>query len=152
MGALNTFPLSFKVKGQRIVIIGGGEEALNKARLAIKTTASVVIISARIEADFSDLPVELHERDFQNSDLDGVAIVFVASEGDEERAAIAAARARNIPLNVVDKPEFCDFYTPSIVDRAPITVAISAIARWPACLAACQGVQAAWLPRERALA
>ena len=51
MGELNTFPLSYKVKGQRIVIVGGGEEALNKARLAVKTTASVVIISPRMDAD-----------------------------------------------------------------------------------------------------
>jgi uroporphyrin-III C-methyltransferase / precorrin-2 dehydrogenase / sirohydrochlorin ferrochelatase len=45
MGELNTFPVSYKVQGQRIVIIGGGEEALAKARLAVKTTASVVIVS-----------------------------------------------------------------------------------------------------------
>ena len=53
MGELNTFPVSYKVQGQRIVIVGGGEEALNKARLAVKTTASVVIIAARNHADFA---------------------------------------------------------------------------------------------------
>ena len=57
MGELTTFPVSYKVEGQRIAIIGGGEEALNKARLVIKTTASVVIISRAVEADFSELPV-----------------------------------------------------------------------------------------------
>ena len=50
MGELNTFPVSYKVKGKRIVIVGGGEEALNKARLAIMTTASVVIISEAISS------------------------------------------------------------------------------------------------------
>ena len=57
MGALNTFPVSVKVEGQRIVIVGGGAEALNKARLAIKTTAEVVIVSRDFEEDFSALPV-----------------------------------------------------------------------------------------------
>ena len=52
MGDLNTFPLSYKVQGKRIVIIGGGEEALNKVRLVTKTTATVVIISQHIEIDF----------------------------------------------------------------------------------------------------
>jgi uroporphyrin-III C-methyltransferase/precorrin-2 dehydrogenase/sirohydrochlorin ferrochelatase len=125
MGELNTFPLSYKVKGQRIVIVGGGEEALNKARLAVKTTASVVIVAPAREADFSGLGVTVEERGFEASDLDGAALLFVAEDGPDGRAAIAAARARGIPVNVVDVPDECDFYTPSIIERAPLTVAIA---------------------------
>src|SRR6185312_981358 len=125
MGELNTFPLSYKVEGRRIVIVGGGEEALNKARLTIKTTASVVIISPTISADFSALPVTVLARSFAPDDLDGAALLFVADRGPDGEAARAAAKARGIPVNVVDVPELCDFYTPSIVDRAPLTVAIS---------------------------
>ncbi len=125
MGQLNTFPLSYKVQGLRIVVVGGGEEALNKVRLATKTTAQVVIISRRIEADFGGFDIELNERAFAPSDLDGAALVFVAEESDDAELAKAEARARGIPLNVVDVPAECDFYTPSIVDRAPLTIAIS---------------------------
>lgn len=125
MGQLNTFPLSYKVQGQRIVIVGGGEEALNKVRLVTKTTASVVIISRHIEVDFSGLPVEVIARGFASADLDGAALVFVAEEGADAELAKAEARRRGIPLNVVDVPAECDFYTPSIVERAPLTVAIS---------------------------
>jgi uroporphyrin-III C-methyltransferase/precorrin-2 dehydrogenase/sirohydrochlorin ferrochelatase len=125
MGELNTFPVSYKVQGQRIVIVGGGEEALNKARLAIKTTASVVIISSHTETDFSRLPATVVERAFVPADLDGAALVFVADHGPDGDAAKAAARARGIPLNVVDVPGECDFYTPSIIDRAPVSIAIS---------------------------
>ena len=125
MGQLNTFPLSYKVQGQRIVIVGGGEEALNKVRLVTKTTASVVIISRHIETDFSALAVELIERAFMAADLDNAALVFIAEQSEDADRAKAEARARGIPLNVVDVPAECDFYTPSIVDRAPLTIAIS---------------------------
>ena len=125
MGQLNTFPLSYKVQGLRIVIVGGNEEALNKVRLTTKTTAQVVIISRQIEADFSGFAVELNERAFAPDDLDGAALLFVAEEGADAELAKAEARARGIPLNVVDVPAECDFYTPSIVDRAPLTIAIS---------------------------
>ncbi|KRA45538.1 siroheme synthase CysG [Devosia sp. Root635] len=125
MGQLNTFPLSYKVQGQRIVVLGGAEEALNKVRLVTKTTASVVIISRHIEADFSAFPVAVIERAFAPSDLDNAALLFVAEEGLDAELAKVEARARGIPLNVVDVPAECDFYTPSIVDRAPLTVAIS---------------------------
>jgi uroporphyrin-III C-methyltransferase/precorrin-2 dehydrogenase/sirohydrochlorin ferrochelatase len=124
MGDLNTFPVSYKVKGQRIVIVGGGEEALNKARLAIKTTASVVILSRDRIDQFRDIPAEFSS-EFEPGLLDGTALVFVAERGELAEQVKLEARRRGIPVNVVDTPEECDFYVPSIVDRAPLTVAVS---------------------------
>lgn len=124
MGELNTFPVSYKVKGQRIVIVGGGEEALNKARLATKTTASVVILSRECAADFAAIPAEFSQS-FAPELLDDTALVFVAEESVLADRVKAEARRRGIPINVVDTPDECDFYVPSIVDRAPLTVAVS---------------------------
>ncbi|HEY8596413.1 MAG TPA: siroheme synthase CysG [Devosiaceae bacterium] len=125
MGALSTFPLSFKVANRRVVIVGGGEEALAKARLVAKTRAHVVVVSRQPRVGFGDYSGEVHARAFAASDLDGAALVFVADHGPDGEAAQAEARARGIPINVVDHPEACDFYTPAIVDRAPVSVAIS---------------------------
>lgn len=125
MGLLNTFPLSFKVKGKRIIIVGGTDEALNKVRLVAKTTASIEIYSRHIETDFSGFAVTVYERALRVEDIAGAALVFVAEEGADAELAKAEARRLGIPLNVVDVPGECDFYTPSIVDRAPLTVAIS---------------------------
>ncbi|MBF0679283.1 MAG: uroporphyrinogen-III C-methyltransferase [Devosia sp.] len=125
MSSLNTFPLSFKVKGKRIIIVGGDDEALNKARLVSKTTASIEIYSQHFSADFSAFPVNLHQRAITAADIAGAALVFVAEEGADAELAKAEARRLGIPLNVVDVPAECDFYTPSIVERAPLTVAIS---------------------------
>lgn len=125
MGSLNTFPLSFKVKGKRIIIVGGDDEALNKARLVSKTTASIEIYSQHIEADFSLFSASIFERAITAADIFGAALVFVAEESADAELAKTEARRLGIPLNVVDVPAECDFYTPSIVDRAPLTVAIS---------------------------
>jgi uroporphyrin-III C-methyltransferase / precorrin-2 dehydrogenase / sirohydrochlorin ferrochelatase len=125
MTRLNTFPLSFKVKGKRIIIVGGTDEALNKVRLVAKTTASIEIYARQVETDFSGYDLTVFERPLAVGDVDGAALVFVADEGPDGALAAAEARRLNIPLNVVDVPSECDFYTPSIVDRAPLTVAIS---------------------------
>ncbi|QYO75305.1 siroheme synthase CysG [Devosia salina] len=125
MGLLNTFPLSFKVRGKRIIIVGGTDEALNKVRLVSKTTASIEIYSPHIEADFSAFPATVFERAIRADDVAGAALVFVAEEGEDAELAKSEARRLGIPLNVVDVPGECDFYTPSIVERAPLTVAIS---------------------------
>jgi uroporphyrin-III C-methyltransferase/precorrin-2 dehydrogenase/sirohydrochlorin ferrochelatase len=125
MSALNIFPVSYKVRDQRIIIVGGGDEALNKARLAVKTAAEIVVIAQEFTADFSDLEVTRIERAFDDNDLTDTALVFVADDGPDGDAAKLSARARNIPLNVVDRPDECDFFTPAIVDRAPVSIAIS---------------------------
>ncbi|UYO01338.1 MAG: siroheme synthase CysG [Devosia sp.] len=125
MGNLNTFPLSFKVKGKRIIIVGGGDEALNKVRLVSKTTGSIEIYSPVIESDFSAFDAQIFTRALTPPDLIGAALVFVAEESDAAELAKVEARRLGIPLNVVDVPGECDFYTPSIVERAPLTVAIS---------------------------
>ena len=125
MGELNTFPVSYKVKGQRIVIIGGGEEALNKARLVVKTTASVVIVAREFTANFDGMDVEKRQGMALADAMHGAALVFVAETGPDADAAKLEARRRGIPLNVVDVPDECDFYVPSIIDRAPLTVAIA---------------------------
>jgi uroporphyrin-III C-methyltransferase/precorrin-2 dehydrogenase/sirohydrochlorin ferrochelatase len=126
MGELNTFPVSYKVQGQRIVIVGGGEEALNKARLALKTTASVVIIAdSNSLANFRESRLERAPYRSGFGVLDDAALVFIAESSPEAEAIKIEARKRGIPVNVVDVPDECDFYTPSIIDRAPLTIAIS---------------------------
>ncbi len=125
MGALDIFPLSYKVRGRKIVIVGGGAEALAKARLAVKTSARVLVISEELSADFSGLEVVLKERPFKKRDAVGAALIFVASAGKDAKLAIETARQRGVALNVVDQPEQCDFFTPAIVERGPVSIAIS---------------------------
>jgi uroporphyrin-III C-methyltransferase/precorrin-2 dehydrogenase/sirohydrochlorin ferrochelatase len=126
MGELNTFPVSYKVQGQRIVIVGGGEEALNKARLALKTTASVVIVADPKSLKNFDLRgLEIVPFRADAALLDNTSLVFIAETGPDAEFIKSEARRRGIPVNVVDVPDECDFYTPSIIDRAPLTIAVS---------------------------
>ena len=125
MARLNTFPVSIAVKGRRIVIVGGDEEALAKARLAAKTSAQVLVFATAVEADFSALPVQLVERAVEAEDFANAALAFIADHGEEGARALELARAAGVPVNEVDVPENCDFFTPAIVDRAPISIAIS---------------------------
>src|SRR5690606_11600144 len=77
------------------------------------------------DADFSAYPVQQFERAMTAADIAGAALIFIAEESAEAELAKREARRLGIPVNVVDVPGECDFYTPSIVDRAPLTVAIS---------------------------
>lgn len=122
---LNTFPVSMKVAGRRIVIVGGDDEALAKARLAAKTNGETFVVAPEFEADFSGLDVTLVARDAVPCDFFGAAMVFVADHGAAGQRALRMARLAGVPANEVDVPDNCDFFTPAIVDRAPISIAIS---------------------------
>lgn len=125
MARLKTFPVSVKVDGRRIVIVGGDEEAVAKARLAVKTSAETVVFAEAFDADFSGLEVTLVERAVTAEDFAGAALAFIADHGEEGARARVLAKAAGVPVNEVDVPENCDFFTPAIVDRAPISIAIS---------------------------
>ncbi len=130
MGALKTLPVSFKVQDRPVIIVGGGAAALAKARLCLMTGARVLVVGRKLDQEFftpefSCSGVELAERAFAPADARGAVLVFVAEEGLDASRAIFAARAAGVPLNVVDRPRLCDFYTPAIVNRAPLSVAIS---------------------------
>ena len=116
-------------------MVGGGLEALNKTRLALKTSAEVSVWARGFDPGFDDLPggrLTLNRREAGLAHhldgtnwLDDAAMIFIASDGEDATFAEAAARAKGIPVNVVDKPERCDFFTPAIVDRAPLSIAIA---------------------------
>ncbi|WP_245429018.1 siroheme synthase CysG [Phyllobacterium phragmitis] len=126
---LSVFPAFFRIRNEVVVIVGDGEEALNKARLLGQTSALIRIVSPNPEpvlARFiAEQGVEHLAEDFTSAHLSGARLVFVATGDEAADTAIAAeARRQRIPVNVVDRPDLCDFYTPAIVNRAPLAIAI----------------------------
>jgi len=72
-------------------------------------------------------------RCFQADDLNGVSLVYAATEEDERNGEIAdLAAARQIPANAADYKDACRFITPALVDRAPVTVSIGTEGASPA--------------------
>lgn len=126
---LNAFPVFFRVERSLVVIVGGGDEALAKARLLGQSSARIRIVAEHPEAALADWVSsgggELVRAPYAASALRGACLVFAAT-GDEgiDRAVSDDARALAIPVNAVDRPELCDFFTPAIVNRAPVCVAI----------------------------
>jgi precorrin-2 dehydrogenase/sirohydrochlorin ferrochelatase len=108
---MDAFPAYFPLAGRRIVIAGSGEGADAKARLLASSPAEIV----RLEGA-------------QARDPDayaGAALIFIASpDPDFIASAIPAARTAHCPVNVVDRPELCDFTTPAVIDRGEVVAAI----------------------------
>jgi uroporphyrin-III C-methyltransferase/precorrin-2 dehydrogenase/sirohydrochlorin ferrochelatase len=123
------FPIFLSVAGRRIVLSGGGEAALAKLRLLLKTEAEVVVFTPAPAPEIVDWATEgrltLHRRALEPGDTRGAVTVYGATEDAAEDARVAdIARAEGALVNIVDDLENSDFITPAIVDRDPVTVAI----------------------------
>jgi precorrin-2 dehydrogenase/sirohydrochlorin ferrochelatase len=108
---VDAFPAFFPLAGRIVVIAGSGEAAEAKVRLFEGSPARLV----RLDGD--------QALDAQS--YAGAALAFVANEDDAfAAAAAAAARAAHVPVNVVDRPQLCDFTTPAVIDRGEVVAAI----------------------------
>ncbi|MEL7211771.1 MAG: siroheme synthase CysG [Pseudomonadota bacterium] len=126
---MKTFPMFLQMKGRRVVIAGGGEQAAQKTRLMLKTEARIEVHAQELEEELEAL-VEAgrvhHVTDRVTPQrFEDTALCFVASGCPGADAAVhALAKEAGATVNVVDQPELCDALTPSIVDRDPVVIAI----------------------------
>lgn len=123
-------PVFLNIRAQTCLVVGGGDVAYRKAVLLDKAGARLCIVAPAICTQLETLVIagagELYRREFVESDMEGVFLVVAATDVEEVNALVSSqAKARGLPVNVVDKPALCSFIVPSIVDRSPIVIAIS---------------------------
>jgi precorrin-2 dehydrogenase/sirohydrochlorin ferrochelatase len=107
---MDAFPAFIPLAGRRVVVVGAGETADNKARLFDGSPAQLVRLSL--------------DEALAEGALTGAALVFVAGPEAPAMAVAARARAAGALVNVVDAPALGDFTTPSIVDRGRVVGAV----------------------------
>ena len=145
------FPIFVDLDGRDVLIVGGGEKALQKLRLLTKTTARIRVVAEDIAPDIARLerepPLVLERRVFAEADVVGAAMVFAASDDPQADAKVsAAAKAHGVPVNVVDAPRDSTFIMPAIVDRDPVVVAIGTGGAAPILAREIKAKVEAWLP------
>jgi uroporphyrin-III C-methyltransferase/precorrin-2 dehydrogenase/sirohydrochlorin ferrochelatase len=127
---MQTFPLFMSLQERRVLVVGGTDAAARKVELLLSAGAQVTLIADTVVGEIAQLIDEARiswaGRAFYDEDLSGVSLVVVASDDEALQARVSlAAQQRCLPVNVVDRPRLSSFIMPAIVDRAPITIAIS---------------------------
>ena len=124
------YPVFLNLEGKRCVIIGGGVIAEGKISKLKETGAHVKIISPDATPAIQQMAekgvVEWTARKYQPGDLEGAFLGIAATDVRQVNQQIFhEAEELGVVLNVVDDAELCAFIAPSIVERGPVTVAIS---------------------------
>jgi uroporphyrin-III C-methyltransferase / precorrin-2 dehydrogenase / sirohydrochlorin ferrochelatase len=133
MEPLARLPVFLALDGRRAVVAGNGAGAAWKAELVSAAGADVDVYAKNpceeLRALAADPPrgaVVLHERAWRAADLTGAAIAVGGFDDDARAQRFAdAARAAGVPVNVIDKPAYCDFSFGAIVNRSPLVIGIS---------------------------
>ncbi|MEM7652149.1 MAG: NAD(P)-dependent oxidoreductase [Pseudomonadota bacterium] len=123
------FPMFIKVDQHPVLIVGGGEQATQKCRLLLKTSAKIIVAADDLDPELLHLVSERKVTAIPMVEavhrLRDAVLVFVATgcRGADAGFAYCASSLGRV-VNVVDQPALCGAITPSIVDRDPVVVAI----------------------------
>lgn len=103
---MQSLPLFHRISGQPVILLGEGDAAEAKQRL-IERAGGVIY------------------RDIAAGIDDGARLAFIAHDNpDMAQGDAIRLRCAGLLVNVVDRPELCDFTTPSILDRDPVLIAV----------------------------
>jgi precorrin-2 dehydrogenase/sirohydrochlorin ferrochelatase len=124
------YPVFLKLEGKLCVVIGGGRVAERKVLSLLEASARVRLISPEATEKLKDLAqkglIQWEKRGYQWGDLEGAFLVIAATNNPQvQEEVFQEAETKNLPCNVVDKPEFCNFIVPATVKREELVIAIS---------------------------
>ncbi len=128
---LPLLPVFFVLRDRRVVLAGASARAVWKAELLAAAGAAVAVVAAAPSEGMRALAargpgVTLVPRDWQPADLADAALAIGDMDTDVEAARFrAAAQAAGVPVNLIDRPAFCDFQFGAIVERGALVIGIS---------------------------
>jgi uroporphyrin-III C-methyltransferase/precorrin-2 dehydrogenase/sirohydrochlorin ferrochelatase len=130
-------PVFLDLRGEPVVVIGGGAVAERKVAGLLDSGARVTVIAPRVTpglgARAEQGMIALRLRPYEPGDLAGCRLAYAATDdGEVNRTVRAEARERKVWLNVADQPELCDFTVPAVVRQGDLTVAVSTNGASPA--------------------
>ena len=133
---MDFLPISLRISGSRVLLVGGGQVATRKARLLLRAGASLTVVAPAIAAELEQMLAQSggswQRGEYCSAALEGAVLVVAATPLRQVNEQVFRdASARQLPVNVVDAPELCTFIFPSIVERSPLTIAISSSGNSP---------------------
>ncbi len=135
--ALNYYPVCLNIAGRSCLIVGGGRVAERKAGGLLECGAEVCVISPQLSPGLCLLYdqgiISWRQRGYESGDVRGAFLVMAATDDHEVQDMVVADCGRhNIPLNVADVPDKCNFILPALMRRGSLSIAVSTSGKSPA--------------------
>lgn len=130
------FPMFLKLSGRRCLVVGAAEVGESKIAGLLETGAHIRVVALEASATVREWAqsgsIDLELRHFKPEDLDGVFLAVVATSSRALNQRIyQEAQSRGVLCNIVDVPDLCDFFYPSVVRRGDLQIAVSTAGKSP---------------------
>ncbi len=127
---MQALPIFLNITNRHCVVIGGGDVATRKVTMLLKAHAAITLYSPEIGVELFEMAkagqIRYIQANFEEKQIEQSCLVIAATDDEAVNIAVSlAAKAQNIPVNVVDAPDLCTFTMGSIIDRSPVVIAIS---------------------------
>lgn len=124
------YPINLKIENSLCLVVGGGAVAFRKVFGLLQADAQIRVISPELVPDLrmlvDDGAIEWFERPFVEGDLEGVSLVFAATNNRKTQALVQEEACKNkVLLNSADAPVKSDFHVPAHFRRGPMIVTVS---------------------------
>lgn len=131
------YPIFVRAAGRDCLVVGGGAVAEQKVRGLLDAGAAVTVVSPTLTRTLEEMAdrgaIDCRRRPYEEGEASRFFIVFAATgRADVDHTIATDAAASGALLNVVDRPELCDFISPGVVARDDLTIAISTSGTSPA--------------------
>lgn len=133
------FPIFLKLEQLSILLVGGGNVGLEKLTAVLNNSpeTKIKLVATSISDEIKEIAseytnIELNERPFRDSDVEGADIVIIGiNDRTKSREIANIAKEQNKLVNVADTPDLCDFYLSSVVQKGNVKIAISTNGKSP---------------------
>lgn len=127
---MDHLPIFLDVKGKKVLVDGGNTPAARRVERALSAGAHVHVFCPKMSDEFRQLRghprVTHHLRAPEPADFEDCVVAYGASEIEaRDKRLYEMAKDAKVLVNIADVTKYCDFITPSVVDRSPLVVAIS---------------------------
>ncbi|MBW1642322.1 MAG: bifunctional precorrin-2 dehydrogenase/sirohydrochlorin ferrochelatase [Deltaproteobacteria bacterium] len=131
------YPVNLDIRGQRCLVVGGGQVGTRKVKTLLECQAEVTVVSPMVEETLQTLAdtgkIKIEKREYQKTDLDGMFLVIGTTDDEAlNRGIYKDAQKQNKLCNIADSPESCNFILPAIVHRGDLVISVSTSGASPA--------------------
>lgn len=120
------FPFFIDIESCSCLIVGGGRVALRKLKTLMAFSSRITVVAPEICSEIKRYDVQVIEREFISSDIDGRFMVIAATDNKILNHLVSMlCREEDILVNSATNADDCDFYFPSVISEGDMTIGIS---------------------------
>jgi siroheme synthase-like protein len=127
------YPVALRVRGKRVLVVGGGAVAERKVAGLLAAGADVTVVAPDVVAALAERGCTVERRAYRRGEVAGYRLVVAATDDRAVSEAVHDdAEAAGVWVNVADEPDQCTFFLPALVRDGPVVVAVSTAGTSPA--------------------